>query len=184
MLSRQPDSPEEALTKGAFVVTEILAWNDATNEIFYLANTVNDSSVQHLYSVSVNSKETKCLSCGVKSTYNQTDCLYNVAEFSEDASYYVLTCAGPDVPDVTVYSLEKGKILDWEQNQHLRKFKNNTRIPVVKKMSFEVDGGFTAQVSLKLPPNMDTSGNTKYPMLVNVYELLHLIYFFGITTFI
>lgn len=29
--------------------------------------------------------------------------------------------------------------------------------------------GFDAVVKLQLPPGMDTSGNTKYPMLIDVY---------------
>lgn len=32
-----------------------------------------------------------------------------------------------------------------------------------------MQSGFDAIVKLQLPPNMDTSGKTKYPMLVDVY---------------
>ncbi|KAH0820104.1 hypothetical protein GEV33_002687 [Tenebrio molitor] len=96
------------------------------------------------------------------------DCLYNVAEFSEDCSHYVLTCAGPDVPDISVHSLEK-KIIDWNQNEELQELTRTKRLPKSQRMSFEVEGGFKAQVNLKLPSDFDASGNTKYPMLVNVY---------------
>ncbi|CAH1961628.1 unnamed protein product [Acanthoscelides obtectus] len=36
-------------------------------------------------------------------------------------------------------------------------------------MTFDVAGGFKANVMLRLPPNLDESGSTKYPMVVNVY---------------
>ncbi|KAJ3655173.1 hypothetical protein Zmor_014310 [Zophobas morio] len=168
MLSRTSNAPIEPLTKGAFVVTELLGWNHNHNTIFYLANTANDSAVQHVYSVSVDTKETQCLSCGVKSKNKQIDCLYNVAEFSKDASHYVLTCAGPDVPHISLYSLEK-KVIDWNENKELQELTRTKRLPTSQRMRFDVDGGFKAQVNLKLPPNLDISGNTKYPMLVNVY---------------
>ncbi|RZC37564.1 C05D11.1-like, partial [Asbolus verrucosus] len=164
MMSRQANSLKQALTKGTFVVTQILGWNHDRDEIFYLANTDLDPAVQHLYSVSVETKQTKCLSCGSKNN----ECLYNIAEFSTDSSHYVLNCAGPNVPTVAIHSLDR-KIMDWDQNEELQKLTANKRIPKAHRMTFEVEGGFKAQVLLRLPPDLDTSGNTKYPMLVNVY---------------
>lgn len=42
-------------------------------------------------------------------------------------------------------------------------------LPVVQYHHIGLKSGFDAVVKLQLPPGMDTSGNTKYPMLVDVY---------------
>ncbi|CAH0557866.1 unnamed protein product [Brassicogethes aeneus] len=162
------ESQDEPLTKGAYVVTELLGWDHKNDLIYYLANTAEDSSVQHLYSISPKTRTPKCLSCDTKANSNKT-CTYNTAEFSPDFTNYALTCAGPDVPEINIYSSKNVKLLAWEQNKNLLNIVRQKRIPVTKKMEFNISDGFTARVSLKLPPNMDMSGNTKYPMLVNVY---------------
>lgn len=52
----------------------------------------------------------ECLSCDVKSRDSDTYCLYNTAKFSTGNSHYVLTCAGPGVPEVSVYSKVRGQL--------------------------------------------------------------------------
>ena len=42
-------------------------------------------------------------------------------------------------------------------------------MPSVEIHSVNIADGFKAKVLLQLPPNMDRSGKTKYPMLVDVY---------------
>lgn len=51
----------------------------------------------------------------------------------------------------------------------LRSKLQGVALPTHKILTVNIDGGFQAKVLLQLPPNMDTSGNTKYPMLVDVY---------------
>lgn len=123
--------------------------------------------MQHLYSVTPDSKQIKCLSCDLK-VNNNTLCTYNSADFSPDYSTYAITCAGPDVPQILIYSDSGKELLLWENNEDLRQIVNQKKVPITKKFTFNIADGFTARVSLKLPPNLDTSGNTKYPMLVNV----------------
>lgn len=41
-------------------------------------------------------------------------------------------------------------------------------VPLIERFTVDVTGGYVAQVQLKLPPNIDKTGETKYPMLVNV----------------
>lgn len=136
---------------------------------FYLANTEDSSSVQHLYSVSPYTKEMKCHTCHLKSKFNSSiECLYNTVEFSKTNEYYLHTCAGPDVPQVTLYSTKGEQLLNWTDNDDLAKYLGANLVPKIEKMEFDVANGFKAKVMLRLPPNMDTSGETKYPMLVNV----------------
>lgn len=61
------------------------------------------------------------------------------------------------------------KLLDWETNAALRAKLQGVALPTHKILTVNIDGGFQAKVLLQLPPNLDTSGNTKYPMLVDVY---------------
>lgn len=42
-------------------------------------------------------------------------------------------------------------------------------MPTIEIKTVPISNGFTAKVLLQLPPNMDRSGKTKYPMLVDVY---------------
>jgi dipeptidyl-peptidase-4 len=55
-----------------------------------------------------------------------------------------------------------------ESNNELRQLLQGKVLPTVKRLEVSVPGGFNAQVQLWLPPNIDTSGKTKYPLLVNV----------------
>lgn len=124
--------------------------------------------MQHVYSVSTTTNVTKCLTCNVTSLNTNTACLYNTAVFSGDSSYYVLNCEGPGVPETSLYSIDDGKIEIWEDNEEMVELIQEKLVPSSQRFNFSVADGFTAQVYLRLPPNLDTSGNTKYPMLVNV----------------
>lgn len=45
----------------------------------------------------------------------------------------------------------------------------NVSLPIVQYHNIALKSGFDAVVKLQLPPGMDVSGNTKYPMLIDVY---------------
>ncbi|KAH0953559.1 hypothetical protein HN011_011109, partial [Eciton burchellii] len=95
-----------ALTSGYFVVTEIVSWDQDDSYLYYLATSEYQSAVQHLYRVSLLDAERKsvCLTCNIVREGDGSRCLYNTAEFSTDNSHYVLTCAGPGVPDIAIYN--------------------------------------------------------------------------------
>ncbi|XP_076270794.1 venom dipeptidyl peptidase 4-like isoform X2 [Rhynchophorus ferrugineus] len=169
LLDVKEQSDVRFLTGGAYVVTEILGWNGKNNLIYYTATIPTDSSVQHVYSVSPITGDIKCISCSLTSSNGTEKCTYNSAEVSMDSSYLVVTCAGPDIPYITILSGNGEEKIMWTENSVLTELLHGKALPDRKKLEFPVDGGFTAKVMLKLPPNMDTSGNTKYPMLVNVY---------------
>lgn len=42
-------------------------------------------------------------------------------------------------------------------------------MPTTEIVNIPISDGFEAKVLLQLPPNMDRSGKTKYPLLVDVY---------------
>ncbi|KOX67434.1 Venom dipeptidyl peptidase 4 [Melipona quadrifasciata] len=77
---------------------------------YYLATTEEESAVQHLYRISTRldrDRKPKCLSCGIVRDTDRNRCLYNTARFSTDHSHYVLTCAGPGVPDIAIYRVSR-----------------------------------------------------------------------------
>ncbi|XP_066155922.1 venom dipeptidyl peptidase 4-like isoform X1 [Euwallacea fornicatus] len=169
VLNVQAGATEEFLTGGTHVVTEILGWNHQNNLIFYTATEPNDSTVQHLYSVSPSTKAITCLTCSLQSKNGASNCLYNNAEASTDSSHLVVTCNGPEVPHISILSIDGTEKLEWTTNDELKEVLSGKTLFEKKILEFEIADGFTGKVLLKLPPNMDKSGRTKYPMLVNVY---------------
>lgn len=138
------------------------------NYRYFLKTSEHDSAEQHLYSVSTVSKEMNCISCKVKSLHSKQGCTYNAAIFSKDSSHYTLNCAGPGVPEISVYASNHKKLETWEDNEEVSELVAEKLIPKFEKMEVELAGGFKAQVLLQLPPNLDRSGNVKYPIIVNV----------------
>lgn len=61
------------------------------------------------------------------------------------------------------------KVIDWELNTELHAKLKLKAMPTYEIHTFPIAGNFTAKVLLQLPPNLDRSGNTKYPLLVDVY---------------
>lgn len=88
--------------------------------------------------------------------------------FSPNSSFFTLNCAGPGVPEISIFDNSYKRIDVWETNQELLELVEDKQIPTIKRFEVDVGGGFKAQASLQLPPNIDTSGDVKYPMVVNV----------------
>ncbi|XP_043250210.1 venom dipeptidyl peptidase 4-like isoform X2 [Colletes gigas] len=160
-----------ALTSGHFVVTEIVSWDQENSYLYYLATTEKESAVQHLYRISMRGadRKPKCLSCSIVRETDRSRCLYNTAKFSTDHSHYVLTCAGPGVPDIAIYNRESSKLVTWESNEAVSEIIAEKLQPVVHRYNVPIPGGFKARVRLLIPPNADLTGATKYPMLIFVY---------------
>lgn len=165
------NSTTTALTSGHFVVTEIVSWDQEDSYLYYLATSKRDSAVQHLYRVSLLDMDRKsvCLTCNIVREKDGSRCLYNSATFSTDNSHYVLTCAGPGVPDISIYNKNSTLLFVWEDNDVVTEIIDERSQPIVQKYKVSVPGGFNAQVRLLIPPGADLSGATKYPMLVYVY---------------
>lgn len=135
---------------------------------YYLANTEEDPGVQHFYALSTTTGDSTCISCDVKTSLNNEECLYNSAKFSSDLSYYVFNCAGPGFPEISLFSSDNKKLMVWEDNKELIETLGTNSLPETERFVLDIADDFKAQVLLKLPPNLDRSGNTKYPMVVNV----------------
>ncbi|XP_032599445.1 venom dipeptidyl peptidase 4 isoform X2 [Drosophila grimshawi] len=167
----------EPLTSGKFVVDSILHWDATHDVIFYTANTEEHPEQLHLYAIraATTRKQTaKCLTCKLM-TSGDVEQSYYSAIFN-DHNEIVITSLGPGIPTTSVYEwtyansqVTLKKLLDWESNEVLRGKLQGVAVPSHKILTINIDGGFQAKVLLQLPPNLDTSGKTKYPMLVDVY---------------
>ncbi|MBN3326862.1 DPP10 peptidase, partial [Atractosteus spatula] len=116
------------LTSGNWEVTEILAF-DETQQIVYFLSTEDSSAQRQLYRVSVEEPfNRRCLTCGL---YNGT-CTFVSAEFSPTLQSAILNCkdnseplcvVGPDIPKVSVHWLNNlGGFHILESNTEIREF--------------------------------------------------------------
>lgn len=72
---------------------------------WYIATSVEDSAYQHLYSVNLDGK-ISCFTCKIRHS-SDSECLYNEAVMSKDGSYIAISCLGPQVPEIYIYSKVK-----------------------------------------------------------------------------
>ncbi|KAJ9585651.1 hypothetical protein L9F63_002551, partial [Diploptera punctata] len=160
---------EYAMSRGRSVVTAIYGW-DYLNNIVYFQSTLEDQpSQRHVFSVAGDgSTDPICLSCNVVSPEGNT-CKYAYASFSNDMSHMALTCSGPDPIYVMLFRNTDHTSEMWENNQALRTKLLERDLPETVDTDVQVESGYTAKARLWLPPGMDKSGATKYPMLVYVY---------------
>ncbi|XP_058986361.1 venom dipeptidyl peptidase 4-like isoform X2 [Musca domestica] len=165
----------EAITKGKYVVTSILHWDSGSDVIFYTANTEQNPEYLHVYAIRAATGQTaKCLTCKLH-TSNGVEQTYYSADFNT-ANQVVITSMGPSIPITSVYEWNYSgnqvsliKLMDWEHNDNLRHKLEGTAMPTIEIETVQMSNGFSAKVLMQLPPNLDRSGKTKYPMLVDVY---------------
>lgn len=136
---------------------------------YYQSTPENEPSRRHVYAVAADgSSAPYCLSCSVCSPEGRA-CLYASGSFSTDMSHVALTCSGPDPPHVSLYKMgSESPLVVWEINESLRQKIEGRDLPKILDTEVVVAEGFVAKARLWLPPGADTSGVTKYPMLVYV----------------
>lgn len=168
----------EALTKGKFVVTEILKWDKANDLIFYLANTEANPEYLHLYAIKAAAGSTaNCLSCDEVDENNNALTYFSAAISAKDKNIVALTAEGPGIPKTTLYEISidsngtivKEKKADWELNTELDEKLHDVQLPTIEKDTIDMGNGFSAKVKMLLPPELDRTGDKKYPVLVEVY---------------
>ncbi|XP_067002151.2 venom dipeptidyl peptidase 4 [Anabrus simplex] len=165
-ITRRPQTIVTPLTSGPRVVTEIYGV-DTNGNIYFQATENNEPSRRQVYMLEQSTE--RCISCNELSLDGKP-CGYASASFSRNMSYLALTCSGPDVPYVKLYKSQPFSLLHtWENNTAPRQTLKEYVLPVIKDIQVEMSDGFTAQVRLWLPPDLDQNGTSKYPMVVYVY---------------
>jgi len=162
-----------ALSSGRWEVTDILAWNEATQTAYFIGTGVDKPAVRHMYSVSTEAgdgeAEVTCVTCGTVNADNK-ECTYNSAEFSLDFGHYVHGCDGPNAPRSVIKHTQSGKeVLVVSDNEELRRRLSEKALPRPLTMQVPVEGNYFAQVRLFLPPSLNRNKASKYPLLVYVY---------------
>ena len=107
------------LTSGRWEVTEIVGWEEASNTVYIVGTAVDKPAQRHLYKVDTssnnnnNSKEPDCATCGTLN-FESKECTYNSVDFSQDLSYYVHGCDGPNVPRSVIRETKVSKSKWWK----------------------------------------------------------------------
>ncbi|XP_044248497.1 inactive dipeptidyl peptidase 10 isoform X2 [Drosophila takahashii] len=97
------------------------------------------------------------------------NCLYNRVQFSQDYSYYVQECLGPEAPSVyLVETASNDKIYVLNAGDVLRHRLSQLAIPQSRTFSVEIRHGFHAQVRLFLPPGMREEEDVAFPLVLHV----------------
>ncbi|XP_018328752.1 inactive dipeptidyl peptidase 10 isoform X2 [Agrilus planipennis] len=99
-------------------------------------------------------------------------CLYHNVIFSPGATYFVIECLGPNVPNSKLYktSIPKPKLLlTLQDNSQLVKRISKMAQPQIKTFPVQISGGYQAHVRLFLPPGLREDEITRYPLVVQVY---------------
>lgn len=166
-LSTHPQGQQtaEALTHGSWEVLKILAFDD-TYEIVYFKATKESPTQSHVYSVSVKTKQLHCWTCNLPTLIPGNKCSYYDASFSLKASWYLLSCRGPGIPEITLRSTKVDKVIPIENNKDLRDRLKKVALPVVENYTVTA-GSYDLHVKEYRPPDFDI--NKKYAVLFSVY---------------
>ncbi|MBN3321857.1 DPP6 protein, partial [Atractosteus spatula] len=151
----------QSITSGDWDVTEVLAYNEETQIIYFLSRE-DDPKRRHLYSANTTGPfNRRCLSCDLIE-----GCGYVSALFSHNTQYFLLNCKGPGVPSVTVHSTtDRQNILDLETNEDLKKMIDFRQMPKVEYKDITIDD-YTLTMQIMKPAGfLETS---HYPLLLLV----------------
>ncbi|GAA6111783.1 dipeptidyl aminopeptidase-like protein 6 isoform X1, partial [Tachysurus ichikawai] len=164
MAVSQPNSSSDTLqsiTSGDWDVTHILAYNE-DKQLIYFLSTEDDPKRRHLYSAdTVGPFNRRCLSCDFTDS-----CGYVSGSFSHNMTFFLLTCKGPGVPFVSVYSTqERQKLLDIELNLNLQRTVDSMQMPRVEYREIDVEDYVLTLQILKPASFVDTA---HYPLLLLV----------------
>ncbi|XP_014036926.1 dipeptidyl aminopeptidase-like protein 6 isoform X4 [Salmo salar] len=151
----------QSITSGDWDVTQVLAYNEDSQLIYFLS-TEDDPKRRHLYSAdTVGPFNRRCLSCDFYES-----CGYVKGSFSHNMSLFLLSCKGPDVPFVAVYSTQdRQKVFDLETNENLRIRLDSMQMPHVEYKEIAMED-YTLTMQILKPASFVDSSH--YPLLLLV----------------
>ncbi|XP_031692136.1 dipeptidyl aminopeptidase-like protein 6 isoform X2 [Oncorhynchus kisutch] len=151
----------QSITSGDWDVTQVLAYNEDSQLIYFLS-TEDDPKRRHLYSAdTVGPFNRRCLSCDFYES-----CGYVTGSFSHNMSLFLLSCKGPDVPFVAVYSTQdRQKVFDLETNENLRIRLDSMQMPHVEYKEITMED-YTLTMKILKPASFVDSSH--YPLLLLV----------------
>lgn len=158
------------LTSGEWEVASISGVDHKNGIVYFIA--ANPSIDRHVYSVKLPSGDEiqqKTFSPELVALTDTSQPGYYEAEFSPQAGYYTLSYRGPLVPWQRLMQTGKdGVNILLEDNAHLNATLAEFHRPITTRSTLKTDDFELNMVEI-LPPNIDTSGRKKYPVLIQVY---------------
>uniref|UniRef100_A0A8C1CI30 Dipeptidyl peptidase like 10 n=1 Tax=Cyprinus carpio carpio TaxID=630221 RepID=A0A8C1CI30_CYPCA len=149
------------LTSGNWEVTQILAYDENSQSIFFLS-TEGSSSRRQLFSVStVGLFPRQCLTCEL----NKAHCTFFSADFSPANQHVLLHCKGPGAPTVIIHTLNTANYYILENNSVLRAALRYKRIQLLEYRSVQTDH-FELPLKIAYPP--DFSESRTYALLLMI----------------
>ncbi|KAL0269720.1 UNVERIFIED_CONTAM: hypothetical protein PYX00_007357 [Menopon gallinae] len=162
-----------ALTNGTFMVREILKWDEPSGYVYYQASEVGQPASDHVYAVSTDGKQKPfCITCQMKSP-EDIACKAAKITFNRNLNYMIGLCRGPTPLVTAIYKWkapnELTQIVMLDVNEPLRKKLQEKLQPQEMNFKVKVTETIDADVRLYVPPGIDTTGKTKYPLIIYVY---------------
>ncbi|XP_051998498.1 inactive dipeptidyl peptidase 10-like [Xyrauchen texanus] len=149
------------LTSGNWEVTEILAYDENAQSIYFLS-TEGSPTQRHLYSVStVGLFPRRCLTCEL----NKAHCTFFSAVFSSSSKHVLLHCKGPGAPTVIIHTLNTANYYILENNSLLKAALRYKRIQLTEFRSIQTDH-FELPLKIIYPP--DFSEARQYALLLMI----------------
>ncbi|WVR09063.1 hypothetical protein IAU60_006124 [Kwoniella sp. DSM 27419] len=157
------------ITSGEWEVTEISGVDLDAGIIYFLS--ANPSIDRHLYAAPIPVTMDEVYEQSLTALTDITSPGYYEVKFSPGGKYYVLGHKGPDVPWQRL--METGQEEDrvnivLEDNPQLNKTLSEFVRPIISRTTIQSDGYELNMLEI-MPPNIDTSGRKKYPVLIRVY---------------
>ncbi|XP_048517824.1 inactive dipeptidyl peptidase 10 [Dendroctonus ponderosae] len=177
------------LTHGAFEIVQVLVWDEDNSFIYAIGTIEQNPGSRHL--IKITDKNSlplwECVTCVSDMDWNSTEpfcynetvlndnlwlnyrCEYNNVVFSNNSSYFIQECLGPEIPIVTLArtsSYERLAILD--SSSRLRRRMKRFSKPQMKHITVEMEFGYKAQVRMYLPAILREYEDTTFPLVLLV----------------
>lgn len=160
------------LTSGDWEVSKIAGFDAENGVVYFVA--ANPSIDRHVYSVSLPETRAEAEADDyapklVPLTDTTKPGYYDVS-FSPKAGFYSLSYRGPLVPWQRLLQTGDGDLdTVLEDNKQLNDTLREYHRPIETRSTLVTPDGLELNMIEILPPNLDTSGRKKYPLLIQVY---------------
>ncbi|KAM6979334.1 inactive dipeptidyl peptidase 10-like [Tautogolabrus adspersus] len=163
MISNQSEGQEvnlRHLTSGSWEVSQILAYDESTNSVYFLS-TEEGSTQRQLYRVyTVDPFQKECLTCSLF----KPKCTYYDAIFSPSYQNVVLNCRGPGIPQTTLHKLsDMNEHKTLESNSVLTNVLMNRTIPKWERRTVQINN-YELRLELIVPIKMEET--MEHPLLL------------------
>ncbi|KAK1789061.1 hypothetical protein P4O66_015004, partial [Electrophorus voltai] len=161
MQGRADQNEVRHLTSGNWEVTEILAYDENSQTIYFLS-TEGSPRKRQLFSVStVGLFPRRCLTCDL----HKANCTFFSADFSPTHHHIILHCKGPGAPTVILHTLNTANYFVLENNSVLKAALRHKRIQLTEYKILQTDR-FDLPMKIAFPP--DFSDSRHYGLLLMI----------------